>query len=220
MVLTRKENSMRKLVIIAMASAFALSLSGVARAADAVKPSPAPVPETAVSGPLYIWTGPYAGAFADYNWGDVGALGKSVSGAGGGIYGGYNWQVGNYVFGVESDLGYSGANAAIAGLKADEGLFGSLRGRVGYSFNPFLLYATGGIAAADNKLSDPTSSDSKMSVGWTAGAGVEAPINGKVTARIEYRYSDYGSKTYDLNTGPVSSGFDEQSVRAGIGIKF
>lgn len=210
---------MRNLVIAVMASAFAMSLTGVACAADVVQPAPAPAP-AATSGPLYIWAGPYGGAFADYDWDHADGLNKTGNGAGGGVYAGYNWQSGNYVFGVESDLGYSGADAAIAGLKADKGLFGSIRGRLGYNFNPFLLYATGGVAASENKLEDATSSDSKTSIGWTAGAGVEAPINDKVTARIEYRYSDYGSKTYDLNTGPVSSGFDEQSVRAGIGIKF
>ena len=213
---------MRKLVIIAMASAFAVSMTGIVRAADVMKAAPAPPSAPAAAkGPLYIWSGPYAGAFADYDWADVGALsGKSAKGAGGGVYGGYNWQVDNYVFGVESDLGYSGASAAIAGLKAEQGWFGSVRGRVGYAFNPFMLYATGGVAASDMKLENGAGSDSNDHIGWTAGAGVEAAINDKVTGRIEYRYSDYGSKTYDVAPGPVSSGFDEQSVRAGIGIKF
>lgn len=213
---------MRKLVIMAMASAFAFSMTGAVRAADAVRASPTPAPASAAEkAPLYVWSGPYAGAFADYGWDGVDALGgKSAKGAGGGAYGGYNWQVENYVFGVESDLGYSGANAAIAGLKADQGWFGSVRGRVGYALNPFMVYATGGVAASGMKLNTGASSDSNTHIGWTAGAGVEAAINDKVTGRIEYRYSDYGSKTYNVTPGPVSSGFDEQSVRAGIGIKF
>ncbi|HET7413584.1 MAG TPA: outer membrane protein [Pararhizobium sp.] len=212
---------MRKLVIALMASAFAVAAAGAANAADALKEAPAaPVPAKGTT-PLYIWTGPYVGAFATYDWADVGALsGKDMKGAGGGAYAGYNWQFGNYVLGVEGDLGYSGADASIGGLKGEQGMFGSVRGRVGYAFNPFMLYATGGLAASNAKIDDGATSDSNTHIGWTAGAGAEAAINDSVTARIEYRYSDYGSKTYDLSTGPVSSGFDEQSVRAGIGIKF
>lgn len=212
---------MRKLVIAMMAPAFALAAAGAANAADVVGKQPAaPVPAEGTA-PLYIWTGPYAGAFATYDWGDLDALpGKNLTGAGGGAYAGYNWQLGKYILGIEGDLGYSGADASIGGLKGEQGMFGSIRGRVGYVFNPFMLYATGGLAASNAKINDGATSDSNTHIGWTAGAGAEAAINDKVTARIEYRYSDYGSKTYDLSTGPVSSGFDEQSVRAGIGIKF
>lgn len=211
---------MRRRVVAIQALAFLMAAAGSAGAADAVGTPVAPTPEQGGKH-FYVWSGPYAGAFADYNWNDVDALsGKTADGIGGGIYGGYNWQFDNYVLGVESDLGFSGANATVAGLKADQGLFGSVRGRVGYVFNPFMLYATGGVAASQNKLENALSSDTRTNVGWTAGVGAEAAITDKVNARIEYRYSDYGSKSYKLTPGPVSSGFDEQSVRAGIGIKF
>ncbi|MEK1901601.1 MAG: porin family protein, partial [Rhizobium sp.] len=35
-----------------------------------------------------------------------------------------------------------------------------------------------------------------------------------------YRYTDYQDKDYNLNSGSVSRGFDENSVKVGIGVKF
>jgi len=99
-------------------------------------------------------------------------------------------------------------------------LYGSLRGRVGYAFDPFLIYGTGGLALANAELSDATSADSNTHVGWTVGAGAEALLTDKIFSRLEYRYSDFGSKDYTLDTGTVSSGFSEHSVTAGIGVKF
>ncbi|TPW32059.1 outer membrane protein [Pararhizobium mangrovi] len=211
---------MRRSGILVAGIAIALAGFGQAHAADL---QAAPVaPEPSDGKPLYVWSGPYAGAFAGYNSDDFDNPDDTGDGAMGGGFAGYNWQHENYVFGVEADLGYSGADAEVAGLKADQELFGSVRGRMGYAFdNPFMVYATGGIAGSNLKLDDGDSSDTKTHVGWTAGAGAEASITDNVTARVEYRYSDYGSKNYDLpDSGPVSSGFDEQSVRAGIGIKF
>lgn len=211
---------MRKLVIAIMAAAFALPIVGVAEAADAVATPPvAPAPAATVE-PLYIWSGPYAGAFLGYNWGDVDTGSNNVDGAAGGVFAGYNWQFDKYVVGIEGDLGYSGADGTSSGLEVKQGAFGSVRGRLGIDLNPFLLYATGGVAAASAKFDDGASSDRNTHIGWTAGAGAEAAVTDNVTARIEYRYTDYGSKDYNLSTGPVSAGFDEQSVRAGIGIKF
>lgn len=210
---------MRKLVIALMAAAFTLPLAGIAAAADAVATPPvAPAPVQPEK--LYIWSGPYAGAFLGYNWGDADAISDNPDGVDGGVFAGYNWQFDKYVVGVEGDLGYSGVDGSSGGLTVKQEAFGSVRGRLGIDLNPFLLYATGGVAATSLKVEDGSSSDRNTHVGWTAGAGAEAAVTDNVTARIEYRYTDYGSKDYNLSTGPVSSGFDEQSVRAGIGIKF
>jgi outer membrane immunogenic protein len=45
-------------------------------------------------------------------------------------------------------------------------------------------------------------------------------ITNNITARVEYRYTDLGKKDYDLDSGRVSRGFDENSVKLGIGVKF
>ena len=55
---------------------------------------------------------------------------------------------------------------------------------------------------------------------YTVGAGVEALVTDNITTRVEYRYTDFGSDTYSLDSGAVSSGYDDHSVKVGIGVKF
>jgi outer membrane immunogenic protein len=96
---------------------------------------------------------------------------------------------------VEGDVGYSGADASLGALTGEQGFNGSLRARLGYDINPFLLYATGGLAATRAEVTSATGSDSNTHFGWTAGAGAEAFVTDTITTRLEYRYTDYQSET-------------------------
>ena len=71
------------------------------------------------------------------------------------------------------------------GIKADQGLNGSLRGRAGIALDRFLLYGTAGLAGTKLELSSAGDSDDKDLWGWTAGAGVEGMITDNITARID-----------------------------------
>ncbi|MCW4114176.1 porin family protein [Aurantimonas sp. MSK8Z-1] len=214
--------------LLLAAAAAAITLATSAHAADLVQEEP-PV-AIAPAAPVYIWSGPYAGAFVGYNSSNFDQSGgPDFDGEGwvGGVYGGYNFQSGNFVYGLEGDIGYSGLDAggyqsATGGaVIADDGnAFGSLRGRVGVAYDPFLVFATGGVAVANKELSFGGASDSNTHVGYTVGAGVEAQVTDNITSRLEYRYSDYNSQDYDLGGTVVSSGFNEQSIRAGIALKF
>ncbi len=73
------------------------------------------------------------------------------------------------------------------------------------------------MAASENKASDATSSDSKGARGYTVGAGAEAFVTNNITTRLEYRFTDYESKNYNLDSGAVSRGYDENSAKLGIG---
>ena len=216
-------------------SALALGMAmfwsgGSARAADVVTQAPAPpVAPLGQPAPIHIWSGPYAGAFVGYNTRNFDqSRGAGFDGDGfvGGVYTGYNLQTDRLVYGLEADIGGSGFSAngfspaTGASIEGDSNLFGSLRARVGYDVDPFLVFATGGVAAARSELSSNGFSDSKDNVGYTVGGGVEAKITDDISTRLEYRYSDFGSKTYDLGTTSVSSGFDEHSIRAGVALKF
>lgn len=205
---------MRTTKMALIAAALTLPLSIQAQAADAIAETP-PAPPVAdiATAPAYLWAGGYAGVFGGYSWGeyetqpDAGADGTL-----GGIYGGYNWQSENIVYGVEADVGVSGS--------AEQSVIGSLRARLGYDMNPFLLYATGGLAAAKNEMTTGLGEADETMVGWTAGAGIEAFVTDRITTRVEYRYSDYGTGDFDFGGTNVSSGFDDHSVRVGIGYKF
>ncbi|WP_245515092.1 outer membrane protein [Jiella endophytica] len=214
---------------------FAAILSGVlalatgsASAADVVFEQPsAPSPEAPAS--IYVWSGPYAGAFVGYNFArfrDAGGASFDGDGFVGGVYTGYNFEAAPIVYGIEADIGGSGVDGSgfspsLGGdVDGEQNVFGSLRGRVGYQADPFLVFATGGVAASRNELSLNGASDSKTHIGYTVGAGVEAKISDDLSGRLEYRYSRFGDETYDLGNTSVSSGFDEHSIRAGIALKF
>ena len=85
--------------------------------------------------------------------------------------------------------------------------FGTARARLGYAFGSVLPYVTGGIAwrqtqvEINDNAGNVTSSHASPHVGWTAGAGVEFPVSGKWTGKVEYNYIDLGSATLVLNNG-------------------
>ena len=65
------------------------------------------------------------------------------------------------------------------------------------------------------------SADDKQTLwGWTLGAGIEAIVWKNITARVEYRYTDYQDETFSLGGGDTDSDFSTNSVRAGVGVKF
>ena len=179
--------------------------------------------------PVYVWSGAYAGGFVGYSTANFdGAVGADANGDGvvGGAYGGYNLQSGPLVYGIEGDAGYSGVTGddfsatLSAPVSTDSGGVGSVRGRIGVSQDPFLLFATGGVAVAEKELALNGVSDDNTHVGFTVGAGVEAKITDTITSRLEYRYSDFDDQTYDFGATSTSAGFDEHSVRAGLALKF
>jgi outer membrane immunogenic protein len=198
------------------------ALGGTAYAADVVSeepPAPAPVAEL----PVASWAGPYAGLSAGYGFSghaDARDAGTNVKTKGfvGGVFGGYQWQQENFVYGAEADIGYNGTKGSSNGIEAKSGLEGSLRARLGYSVTPeILLYGTGGLAAKNQKIDDGVSSESKAMLGWTAGVGTDIKITDNVFGRVEYRYTDYGDKDFD-NVGNVKS--KDNRVTFGVGMKF
>ncbi|MDR6815055.1 outer membrane immunogenic protein [Neorhizobium sp. 2083] len=211
---------MRTLIATLMASAASFIAISAANAADAVEQIPqAPV---AVEEPAKVsnWEGFYLGGYGQYDWGRFGG-GDRDGQFGGGAYTGYNFQNGSIVYGIEADVGYNGTKTTtVEGFEGKAGWNGSVRGRVGYDLNPFLIYGTGGVAFQNNKLDDGVTSDDKTSVGYTVGAGAEAFVTSNITARIEYRYTDFAAEDYSLSGGTVSKGFDDHSVKVGIGVKF
>ncbi|MGF0536552.1 outer membrane protein [Agrobacterium sp. ES01] len=209
---------MRKLILTLMVSSAALVSFSAAQAADAVDQIPAPPVATENTYvPASGWTGGYIGGGVTYDWGGSN-LGDAVGGT---LYGGYNMQSGQIVYGPEADISYNNQEgSAGAGIDSKEGLNGSIRGRVGYDMNPFLIYGTGGLAVGNHELSSAAGSDEKVSAGYTVGAGVEALVTDNITARVEYRYTDYMDRDFDLGGTTVSRGFDDHSVKLGIGVKF
>src|SRR6478672_7010150 len=94
--------------ILAMTVAAMTAAAGTAGAADLPRgnaPYYAPPPVT-----VYNWSGFYAGLNLGYQWGHVTNTGIDPAGIAGGGQLGYNWQMGQFVFGVETDIQASAAD--------------------------------------------------------------------------------------------------------------
>ncbi|MBA1142232.1 outer membrane protein [Mesorhizobium neociceri] len=199
------------------------ALSGTAFAADVVSeepPAPAPIAEL----PVASWAGPYAGISAGYGFSGHAKVhdgGPDIKTKGfvGGVFGGYQWQQENFVYGAEADLGYNGVKGDSGGVNSKGGFEGSLRARLGYAVTPeILLYGTGGGALKNQKVSVPGDSDSSTMLGWTAGVGTDIKITDNVFGRVEYRYTDFGSKSFDSVGTKVKE--SDNRVTFGVGMKF
>jgi outer membrane immunogenic protein len=211
---------MRTLIATLIASTVSMVAFQAAHAADAVDEIPqAPAAEYSEPVASGNWAGAYAGGTASWQRGEFNN-GTKANGLGGGVYGGYNMQNGQLVYGGEADVNYSGIDSTRNGLTGQQGVNGSVRGRVGIDLNPVLLYGTAGVAAGNVEMKNAAGSQDRTLLGWTAGAGAEAFVTNNVTARVEYRYTDYTGKNYNLGGTRVKSGLEDHSVRVGLGVKF
>jgi len=164
------------------------------------------------------WSGLYIGALFGYSLDD--AEEGDADGAEGGVYAGANVQINDrFVVGVEGDVLASGVEGELGGVGFEQDWVGSLRGRVGVALDDFLLYGTGGVTATRLETSSAGLSEGDTALGLTVGAGVEAALSERVTARVEYRYTEFEDKVFRLDE-PQDLDLGGSTIRAGIGFKF
>jgi outer membrane immunogenic protein len=199
--------------LVVAATAFAALVSGTAVAADLSRP----VMKAAPMAPVTSWTGCYIGAQVGGQWGRdhtaeyitaTGAFNNlnqhfNSDGFVGGGHIGCTWQTGVWVWGLEGDFegasvdgGYRLAN--LNGTDFNLDWQGSIRGRLGWAVDRTLFYATGGVSFASLEYTYVATntvfeSFKDTQVGWTIGAGIEHAFAGNWTARVEYRFTDYGT---------------------------
>lgn len=191
---------------ILLTAAFSAAVVSGAYAADAIIEQAPELPVAAT----YNWTGAYIGAFGgitagenDYEFGGTTptSLDVSSSGALGGIQLGYDYQVGQWVFGAVADLAFTNHEASIggAGLEANSELkyLGTVRARAGYAFDRTLFYGHGGFAYGESEYEVKDSfgtiaSGDKSRTGFTVGAGIEYAFTDQISFQTEYSYVDLG----------------------------
>jgi outer membrane immunogenic protein len=221
----------RTAVAFGLSAIVVLGAGSFASAAD--MPAKAPVYK-APTAAAYNWAGFYIGGHIGGGWSktnltntqsdgaiawpdlDIGqSIGLKQSGIVGGGQIGYNFQNGNWVYGVE--LSGSGANINGGGAPppgapfsaGDDNFESKIRalllvtGRLGYAWDRTLLYAKGGYAGASIRtsvadstcpLGPPTScgsgSDTSWRSGFTVGAGLEYAVANNWIVGVEYDYPE------------------------------
>lgn len=173
---------------------------------------------------------------SDFFWGCSADL--DPKGAFGGAQAGYNFVLGGgFLIGAEAD--YSIANLRDDARNGDTALFGfidastrveqkiddlaSVRARLGFAFDRFLPFVTGGWGWAKGERTAEgifvNETDKKWQDGWTLGGGVEYMIAHDISVKAEYRYYDFGDATYlktDFTGGTKVDLKDVQTVELGI----
>lgn len=218
------------------AAAFATISSVPAIAADmAVKAAPvvAARPACAQFGGFYLG-GNVGYAYYQHSFHDRDALGPSIdtglsnsyrdtqSGWNAGVQGGYNYQSGCTLFGVEADWSWSDTRASSFNQDGDQTVanpvtdsvtlsskmrwFGTVRARSGVIVDNVLLYATGGFAYANfdrtftyfNDNVPPSIgvfSSNNTRWGWTAGLGTEWAFAPNWSLKSEVLYMQFEKST-------------------------
>lgn len=195
-----------------------------------------PLPETYDSD----WSGLYATLSAGYS--EVKLEGEEVNllfggddkdSSSGAVFGaglGYNFDLGDFVIGVEGDINYL-TNENTLDMKstvdADYDWFATGRLRAGFDLDGTLIYATGGAAwlAADfeGTIFGQSGTDHQTYFGWTAGGGIEHMFSDSLSLRVEGLYADFPSEDVNLDDGDpafIEIESDVFLVRAGLSWRF
>jgi outer membrane immunogenic protein len=189
-------------------------LAAPAFAADIpVRQAPMPAKAPAYVAPMFTWTGFYIGIHGGGGWGQkdwtettlLPGLNEGAFDVSGWLVGGQigaNYQVGQWVFGIEGDGSYADINGSRTSLISPITIgskieaLATFTGRIGFAWDMVLIYAKGGGAwARENHTTSGAyvSSFSEDRWGWTVGGGVEVAMNRNWSIRGDYAYIDFGT---------------------------
>lgn len=200
----------------------------------------------------YNWSGLYVGAHGGYSdWSlarpdDSTSPTQGVEGGFGGGQVGVDFQLpGNgIVLGALADISFGDldnnpiTDGGTIMVNSEIDRFGTIRGRLGYSFGRVLAYGTAGAAwvkGSTTEVCPPgaqfgfcsrvgayTETDDFTRWGWAYGGGLEAKLTDNVSVFAEYVRLDFGTETHDL--GPTSNNREvditSDTVRVGINYRF
>jgi len=197
---------MNKFLTVAWVAAALAATPVAAQAADAERPYYR-TPMTAI----YNWTGFYVGGNVGFGWtgGDNGQ-----SGIVGGGQVGFNYQVGQWVLGVEGDIAATsikesasvtffvpGGGVGFAHGEASLDWISTFAARFGWTFDRWLVYGKLGGAWA-HAHADGFASMNGMTVsgwadktfsGWMLGVGTEYALRDNWSVKVEYNMLDFGN---------------------------
>jgi outer membrane immunogenic protein len=219
---------MLRRILLASVGAAALAGSALAAEPPPAPPPvfvPPPPPFTwagpYVGGHVGYAFGHYTGNVFDA-FGDITNFNVGYDGFIGGGHIGWNFDVNRFginldhwIIGLEGDVDGTAANRNVTrfvnasnffpgffplvNASSSIGVQASVRGRIGYGWDRFLLFATGGVAFANFNVDISTpfggGGTSTTRTGWTVGGGVEYGVSNNWLIRAEYRYAQFGTTT-------------------------
>src|SRR5262249_7744478 len=152
---------------------------------------------------------------------------------------GFNYQINNFVFGVEGDIDATSLNKTGPGVVTGIGTLqasastdwvATLAGRIGFAFDRWMIYAKGGGAWVQNSatLTNLTTgasiSGSNPNSGWVAGVGAEWAFAGPWSAKIEYNHIELDNWSTPATVIAAGDRFnvsrDIDMVKFGINYRF
>lgn len=173
-----------------------------------------------------LWTAVYLGAHVGVIGGSIdrtdrfGTTEMSDSALQGGLYVGANYQAGRVVYGIEGDIGWINADDV-----ADTASY-SIRGRLGYTFDRLMIFATAGLALREQSLNWISSATrqvthvSETMSGLAIGAGVEYRMRDHVAMRGEVIHFDHGSHEFVSPSGSTRVEIESSDLVGRLGVSF
>ena len=226
---------MKRVILAAIGAVAVMTMTGSANAADIQRRQAMPA-----KAPVYVvpynWTGFYVGVNGGVGFGRSTwslAAGSTSFNTSGGVVGGtlgYNYQMGHTVVGLEGDLDWSNIRGSSStgicaggNCETRNSWLGTARGRIGYAFDRFMPFITGGAAFGDIKATPVgLGTETTTKAGWTLGGGGEFAIAGAWTAKVDYLYVDLGKGSCGVAIcgAPTDVSSRNNVVRAGLNYRF
>jgi outer membrane immunogenic protein len=248
--------------IVAFLGATALSVASAHVATAADMPTKAPVYAPVA---MYNWTGFYVGGQAGGGWYSsqttivaggtnfpAGFVDNKINGDGflGGGYAGFNYQINQFVIGIDGDYSWADLTGSGSDISPINGgptnkndkvkWIATMTGRVGYAVNNWLFFGKGGWAWAgfDGNSSSfsvagantSNSTNSETRDGWTLGTGVEWGFLPHWSAKLEYDYVKFNTSNFNITSTSVATGVatslarsatsDLSEVKLGVAYRF
>ncbi len=237
---------MKAILLSTVSAATLLTIALSAQAADLPPRPMAPAYAPVAVQQVYNWTGLYVGVNGGYGWGKqdpfnliTNRFDTFSTDLSGGVVGGTlgaQIQAGHVVLGLEADIDWANikgstvSNPTIGGValgavnaQTNIDWESTVRARVGYASNNWLIYGTGGLAllGAKTALTPVTGgancgtiivgcSGSNRQAGLALGGGLEYGFTPELSAKLEYLYISAASLEVSRHS----------EVRAGLNYRF
>ena len=243
----RASLTIASLTIVSLTIACVAAVTAIGGMSAKAGDVPARIPAAVVApAPPFDWNGLYFGGHMGYGQGRVSSTVFDPGAASSdnsfgslflGLQAGYNVVLPSRMFvGVEADLSFANFYAdsrittrvaGVGGVTDDIDYIGRVRGRLGYAFDRWLIYGTGGFAWSQARVFAGTAAEPDQAkvlttrTGWVVGGGAELAIAPQWSARLEYLYDEFGGISADFPPSTrYESSFKLHTVRLGLNRKF